>query len=341
MAFVEDAGEDLPDASLVAQIDGRDVASDRVFQGNAATDDAVMGVWTLPSTPITQMLSFVAEYEVTASRLQFDESRARRVEWAAGSWPAAAEAMLEPQEGIELSDGARVPDTALSALLSEATGGRDPKSIGPVQLAKWLAGQIATKLEVSGVGAVSNDRGQVVGAGFSSIGLKTYDQTLADGEGSSFDVCNVLVALYRKAGLPARLVIAYDAGAEEPGKRNRLFEGDERGAAALRPYVEFALYDERTDSLGWVPVDIVALSERLSTMPQGFLQRPQEGFGTNRELDAIIPLAFAYTPDGSTSSAKAPAFFGLVFQPGIDAPEAQRAVVIDTATVANRGRRRR
>jgi len=133
--------------------------------------------------------------------------------------------------------------------------------------------------------------------------------------------------------------IAYDVGAENPAKRNRLFEGEERGASALRPYAEFALYDEETNSLAWIPVDIVAMSGRSSRLPPNFLDRPQPYFGTNKELDSVIPIAFGYVPERATIGAEAPAFYGVRFDPPARLGMQSQIVTIGATRMVNRGRR--
>jgi len=331
-------------ASASITIDDRDTPSERTIEGDVNNDPVVYGVWSTPdSAPqfeVADEVGFHAEANFTASRLDFDESRASRVEWPKGEWPAAALSALEPQFGIELTTRGAVPDTAVRALLQEATDGRDPKTLRPVPLAKWLAGKLIERVRVSAQGINSPDREVAIpGAGFASIRLQTVEQTVSSGEGSAFDMTNALVSLYRRAGIPARLVIAYDVGAENPAKRNRLFEGEERGASALRPYAEFALYDEETNSLAWIPVDIVAMSGRSSRLPPNFLDRPQPYFGTNKELDSVIPIAFGYVPERATIGAEAPAFYGVRFDPPARLGMQSQIVTIGATRMVNRGRR--
>lgn len=345
-SLMTEQGEQGPEpaASASITIDDRDTSSVRTIEGDITADPVVYGIWSTPdSAPtfeVADEVGFRAEASFTASRFEFNEPRASRVEWPKGEWPAAALSALEPQFGIELTPRGAVPDTAVRAMLQEATDGRDPKTLRPVPLAKWLAGKLIERVRVSGQGINSPDREVAIpGAGFASIRLQTVEQTISSGQGSAFDMTNALVSLYRKAGIPARLVVAYDVGAENPAKRNRLFEGEERGASAMRPYAEFALYDEETNSLAWIPVDIVAMSGRSSRLPPNFLDRPQPYFGTNKELDSVVPIAFGYVPERATIGAEAPAFYGVRFDPPARLGMQAQIVTVGANRMVNRGRR--
>src|SRR5690606_6753609 len=117
-------------------------------------------------------------------------------------------------------------DRTITDLVKRWTNGKDPKSIKPVELAKWLAGQVQELMQVNGVGITTADNGLIEG-----IQVRDAGRSAQEGEGTAHDMACVLCAVYRSAGLPARPVIGWDVS-EEKGDDN--FLSRKGGDSALR-----------------------------------------------------------------------------------------------------------
>jgi len=290
-------------------------------------------------------LAIEAQWHTYAAEVVFDEERARRVPWPAGAWPEEARAVMEPQLGIEFGAEGPYPTRAVNAFLDEATEGQPTDSVPPVVLAKWLAAKLFDRVQVTAIPALvrgdlarrqrdniqeANRAGTADGVvrplssaagvsnAISSFFPRGSEQTLTSGTGSSLDLASTLVALYRTAGLPARLVVVYDELEASPELDGQPFDNARTDASAIRYLVEFALYDEADNSLGWVPVDIEELDRRHSRIPDGFMDRPQEYFGSSRDFRYLVPLGFGLHPRlvGLPGTLE-PALWAWLFDPNV------------------------
>ncbi|MEM9066102.1 MAG: transglutaminase family protein [Planctomycetota bacterium] len=245
------------------------------------------------------LLRLNVTWDLVSYNVSFDESRARRVSWPEGDWPAEAAYALEPDLGITYDAEGLYDEEMVRTFLEGATSGKDPKSVAPVVLAKWLAASLFETVQANGTGMRRS-----VGAGaalnaLSSFKTRSPGQTLLEGRGSKMDLATTLVAVYRAAGLPARLLVVYDEGEADPSRAGRPFEDGRSNASAVRFLVEFALYDEESNTLGWVPVDIDQLDTRYSRIPPGFMDNPQEFFGNLSDGRFLVPLSFYLHPAGT------------------------------------------
>lgn len=160
---------------------------------------------------------------------------------------------------------------------------------------------------------------------FAGVIIQPPAETLRSGRGTAADTAALLAALYRKAGIPARIVIGHDTG----GSRN--ITGRQR-SVGLRYWVEFALYDEAANTINWVPVDVVRMRRATSRPPA--IERPWRYFGTHDELDEVVPFAFHFHPPTDVVSYGAPAFWGWFVTP--TPPVAATQTVRFSATTAPR-----
>jgi len=273
----------------------------------------------------TRLLRFNTEDPATCRRIRldftlqmslwktkFNETEAMTVPWPTGPWPATAAATLEPQMFIDF-EGSREPNGALqafydtdqlNALVKQWTNG-DPKKVKPVTLAKYIAGKMISEFQFSGQGLQFLRTSQLQG-----FTLQGVPETIKRRRGSDFDLCSVLVAVYRNAGLPARIVIGLDDGLA--GGQKNVFTGDQT-TQELCCWVEFCLYDEAKNTLNWIPVDIKGMKGGSSR--PGPLERPWAFFGSSEEMDHMAPLAFGFHPPTTVESYGAPALWGWLMNP--------------------------
>ncbi len=282
-----------------------------------------------------RQLDLQFELPVECSQTVFDERRASEVDWPKGEWPEQARVALEPEAFIEFDPANRnraYTTDPMDAMLAKWFEGNDPKKLKPVVLAKWIAGNLLEAVQPTGQGLAFDDRTSLP-TGFD---LQAPPTTAASGRGSGFDMTNLLVAMYRRVGLPARVVIGYDVGAAKDGKT--IYDRNE-GNPELRAWAEFCLYDEENGTLGWIPVDVVAMRERSSRMPPRFLERPAKFFGSHDALDEVIPIAHHYAPaKTSTWFYEYPALWGWFVQPS-PPPAGSQTIRFDANRTASRSRR--
>lgn len=263
------------------------------------------------------------EIPMTCWETQFDESLAERAIWPAGGvWPGEAASTFGPQLGVEY----QAP--ALVAAINNWTNGKDPKTIKPVMLAKFLASKVMEVTQVSGYGYVNARNGELEG-----FELQGAGRTLELGRGSEHDIACVLCAVYRAAGLPARTVIGYDI-TETKGQDVGYLEG-KTGAAKIRSWVEFYLFDESANKGIWVPVDITRQRKSSSKAPP--IDKPWKYFGSNDELDDVMPVAFQYHPPTTVVAHGSPAFWGWLTTPRIQTGPSQY-IQFQSMSTPNRGK---
>ena len=225
-------------------------------------------------------------------RTEYDEAKARTIGWPT-DWPAVCKSTFEPEMFIDYGPDGPYDLTQVREKVQEWTEG-NPQALAPALTAKWLAMKVAQSYRVSGRG-VDGPAGPLGGLGaattaFGAFHVEGPERALREGRGSKFDLVTLLVATYRAAGIPARVVIGYDY--RRPLNRPRPGDAD-----SLRAWVEFALYDESEADekrrLAWIPVDIVKL-QASSAWTQQF-ERPLKYFGTHDELDEVIPISYHFT----------------------------------------------
>lgn len=243
----------------------------------------------------------------TCFKTRFNEAAAEAIEWPKGDWPPEAASTFDPQFYVNIGPPDKGYDMEpIRELVKVWTNGKDPKSIKPVTLAKYFAGEVWELAQPSGNGLGFNRLGQLEG-----IDLQGAPVTARRRRGSEFDIVCLLAAVYREAGLPARTVIGLDIGEREDLNRRTIFES--KGSPKLRAWVEFALYDESRGQVQWVPVDVVRMRKNTSRPPA--LDKPWPYFGTHDELDCIIPFAFQFHPPTTVRAYGSPGFWGWMVTP--------------------------
>ncbi len=245
-------------------------------------------------------LDLKLEIPMTCWETVFDEKAAEKAIWPAGGvWPGEAQSTFGPQLGVDY----QAP--SIAEAISRWTGGNDPKKLKPVALAKFLAAKVMDATQPSGLGQVTARNGELEG-----FELQGASRTLDLGRGSEHDIACLLCAVYRAAGLPARTVIGYDVK-ESKGEDSGFLKS--KGSAKVRSWVEFYLFDESANKGIWVPVDIVRARKSSSKAPA--LDRPWKYFGSNEDLDDVMPIAFQYHPPTTVVAHGSYAFWGWLTTP--------------------------
>ncbi|MEN0021487.1 MAG: transglutaminase-like domain-containing protein [Planctomycetota bacterium] len=291
--------------------------------------------WQIPQNDngyVVREMKLMIEQDVTTHETMFDERQARRVNWPKDPWPPVAQSTFEPQLFIDRGFRRNYNKRPIREYLNKLTNGKEPTYLKPVVLAKWIAGNVAQDIQPSGTGLTFDRTGVIQGLEPQDPGI-----TIRDGRGSPMDLAVVLCAVYREAGLPARLVIGYDELAER--EEDLYLEGEVGGRVTdLRVWVEFCLFDDVERTLSWIPVDVYAIRDASSRLRDDFLDRPLEFFGTHDELDELIPFAFHFHPPTNVTAYGSVGFWGWNASP---TPRgASQLLRFDVSRAPNRGGRR-
>jgi len=275
---------------------------------------ARLGRWNLPAVK-GQTVELDIDLPFRAYELHYDEDAALRVGWPE-EWPPIAASALQPQLFID-PEG-----PAVQRLVRRWTGGQ-PARLRPARLAKLLAARVLEHFQPSG-------QGYVIGQSAEIAGLEVHGSEYAaiEGEGSPHDFAALLCAVYRAAGLPARLVIGFDLEASLAARLHirdlrQDCVRDEGGGPIpmpiVRSWVEFYLYDEPSGRAEWVPVDIN--SQRRVSSKARRLDKPWKFFGNNACFDNMAPMSFHFHPPTTVVNAGPPALWGWLPEPAIPAVE--------------------
>jgi hypothetical protein len=197
----------------------------------------------------------------------------------------------------------------------------------PVVIAKLITAKVWGMVQINGDGLTFRPRtGELSG-----IALRSPAEVLRQGRATEHEAPILLAALFRKAGLPTRTVIAYDIG-----DRDEKFLSADLDPKKIRSYVEFCLFDDVANQINWVPVDLVML--RNSSSRAQSVERRWRYFGTNDELQNVIPFAFHFHPPTDVVSYGSPGFWGWFVSPTAPA-QAEQSIQVQAATQSKRNDR--
>ncbi|HED53198.1 MAG TPA: hypothetical protein ENJ00_03235 [Phycisphaerales bacterium] len=316
----------------------RDASDDPLHSGAAYGDWSFGDLETMPLA-----LVFTVETRMRCWNTEFDEASAMRVPWPKGEWPKVAASTFEPMLFVDEGYDGPYDKKFVTRLADRLTNGQT-KTQPPMVVAKWIAGELAKSFQPQGNGIVADavpatgtQSGQSIGA-ISAIEVVGAAESAKRGKGSPFDLPLLLDAVYHEVGLPSRVVIGYVAGGA--GGDQEAFRALDRPEVGLYAWVEVALYDEsqpRPDQqLTWVPVNILRIrGEGAFRRP---LDQPWPGFGSDDQLNEILPISFHLHPHrmgaiayGMSSRRKPrPALWGWNLVP--NTPDAVRQVLAFSAT---------
>lgn len=284
------------------------------------------------SSTLARQIQLEVTIPMQAWNVKFNEKSALNVSWPE-NWPASAQQALESQlyvdQGFDAKGKLVKYDFKKLDRLMEVWKRdwkiTDFRSVKPVMLAKLITSKVWSEVQPSGNGILTRPRtGELMG-----IELQNPERTLTTGKGSEHDLVVLTVALMRKAGLPARTVIGYDAGDESDGW---LDKGSK--SSKLRSWVEFCIFDEARNTINWIPVDILKL-RRLSNRPMP-IDKEWRYFGTNDDANRILPFSLHFHPPTDVVSYGVPGFWGWFVTP--KAPElAEQSITMSAAAKTRRG----
>ena len=265
---------------------------------------------------------------VTCWETYFNENEAAKVEWPKGDWPPAAKTALEPVYLVEWANEAQeITDAkqALDEMRNRWLNNRDPKTIKPVALAKELAGRVLEYCDGSRGDSVY---GTMPGT-FLGLQSMTVMEIVSNKRCYNLDPASFLAAVYRNAGLPARTVFGFDM-AEEKG--DRMTSSGRGGRSKLHAWTEFAVLDEKTSEVVWVPVDVINMRRSGNRMQR--LDRTWKYFGSNEDLAYMIPISFHLHPPTGVTVRSLPAFWGWLCTP--ETPPLPHSLKIDAMSQSSR-----
>lgn len=265
-----------------------------------------LGRWDMKSPDGAKFRGRSMKLEVDISmacwRTKFDEKAASQVPWPT-KWGSVAASTFTDLQHVGKTNLVDHTTEGIQALVRQWCGGKDPKSVAPVPLAKWLASNVLEYVQPNGEGLTFADNGMLEG-----MDLRGSERTLADKQGTDQDITCALAAVYRAAGLPARTVIGFDVVDDKGGRDS--FLKRRRDVPAFRSWVEFCLYDETTRKEAWIPVDITRQRKSSSRVLRNL--DAWRFFGQNDELDMVCPFAFQFHPPTTVIAHGSVSFWGWI-----------------------------
>ena len=287
---------------------------------------AKLTVGELGKSQKTGGVHFQIDLPMMASNTVFDEAKALRVPWPTGPWPEVAQSTLAPQQWVDfevLPNGTiqKYDEAQFKGLIEKWLKGQDPKKdFTPVGLAKVLMGGLVRdmkpdinilnyRLERPIFDTLNPEDAMASGTTF-LVGLQVRGAEYAAREKkvSEWDLACLGAAVYRRCGLPTRIVLGFDKRESEEEEKGKQLKGK------VRAWFEFYLFDEANNTGNWVICDPYRLRKDVNQPPA--LENKWKYFGTHDEMDAVLPFAFQFIPPTDVRSYGAPAFWGWVVTPG-------------------------
>ena len=239
--------------------------------------------------------------QVFSSRLT-SEQDAAAVPWPR-QWPDEVLDGLQPQMFIE-SD-----DPFFKRVVEQASAG-SLRLVPPYLAAKDLVRYCISHFRTSGDGVRRGNFGVLRG-----LQITGARRAAAAGRGGPHDLVCICVATLRAAGIPARPVI---------GIQKRPLP--KRGVEFVS-WAEFYLPE-----VGWVPFDPDQLRRR--SLGNLDVRRPWPEFGTMKDLNDRVPLAYHFMPAASVETPQYPAVWGWDPRPWRD-PSSEQQIRL---SIISRGR---
>lgn len=306
--------------------------SGREIQGNPRLLDGYQANNRLLAWDLTDLdtngIRLDVQTAMTSHKTVVDEKRAFQIDWPKNELPEMLNSALGPQLYIE-SDQPEI------AKLVEVWTNGEPTKAKPYYLAKHLAAKVIDWYQPDEGPFLALRDSRAFETGSSAVMIAGYNVRGAvvaarEQKGSALDMANLLCAVYRQAGLPARVVICYDLESQKQDTRN-----------SIHAWVEFFLMVDEERGLGeWVPVDIIRQREFSSRAPD--VTRSWQYFGNNDKSQYYAPVSFHWHPPTMVVNSGPPALWGWLPKPS--APNVDQGIrfhAFNTPMTAERQRRRR
>ncbi|XHC26740.1 transglutaminase-like domain-containing protein [Phycisphaerales bacterium ac7] len=284
-------------------------------------------VWDVKNVEATS-LRLNVQTSMQAFKTVVDEERAFAVDWPKQELPEDLNSSLGPQLYVE----ADAPE--IKRLVEVWTNG-NAKRVKPYYLAKHLAARVIEWYQPSEgpyLAERDSDNFRAGGGAAMTAGYNVRGAVRAAREqrGSNLDMANLLCAVYRAAGIPARVVIGYDHEAQRQDDRPPVIA-----------WVEFFLMVDQENQRGeWIPVDIIRQREFASRAPD--VTRSWKYFGNHDLSHNYSVISFHWHPPTTVVNSGPPAFWGWLPKPS--APNVDQGVrfhAFATPMTAERQRRQR
>jgi hypothetical protein len=232
---------------------------------------------------------------------QIDETAAQQIAWPR-EWPEEVRDGLKPQKYIESAD------PIFKQTVDRVSEGK-LRLVPPYLAAKDLVRYCCNQIQLTGDGMERGFHNVILG-----LEVQGASTTVSKTLGSPNDLVCVCVAMLRAAEIPARPVIG-------------VMEDPDTGKNVFVTWAEFYL-----EGAGWVPFDPVAMRGKgVRTMD---VKKPWPEFGTMKDLNKRVPLAYHFIPTASVESPLAPALWGWDPRPGRDFGSEQMISI----TLASKGK---
>jgi len=299
----ETASSVMPEQSPESEIQFNDRTIANTFLGvkDGYQAGTRLGVWGLKGMTGRE-LELEVKLPVTAWETEFNDEAAMKATWP-DSWPPEAASTFEPQLFVDVGPSGEPYDMEpIKNLVDKWTNGGKHKDMAPLIGAKVLAKELVSHVRsLSGFGVANNRALEIEG-----LELRGTPVIAKTRRGNEFELVAYAAAVFRTAGYPTRTVIGWDDGNEDS-----TFLEKKRNARQLRTWVEIALYNPDRSRHEWIPVDVVQIWKKEKSKLRGnYWTEPINYFGTNDELDDVMPFAFQYHPPTSVRSYGSPGFWG-------------------------------
>ena len=275
--------------------------------------------WTMLNQKGGKQVSIEVDIPMTCNETVFDERAAAQAVWPK-KWGKIGQSTFTNQMFVDYKSA------EVSQVVSGWTSGKDPKTIPPLQLAKYLASKCVETFQFSGSGEQYSKSYELEG-----LEVKKASRTVVEKRGTEHDIAAATCAIFLAAGLPARLVIGWDESDTKSGDRTA-FERT-RGTGEIRSWIEFCLYDEAADKELWVPFDPVR--QRKKSSRPAPIEKAWEYFGNFSKGEFVMPFAFQFHPPTTVIEYGSLAFWGWLTTPKI--PAATQYLRLSSESTPNRG----
>jgi hypothetical protein len=223
-----------------------------------------------------QLIRWSVRYRMKSYSSRINEAGAQSIPWPR-EWPSEVSDGLAPQLFIESGD------PIFKETVDRVSEGK-LRLVPPYLAAKDLVRYCINELQLSGSPLYRGRAGVLHG-----LNVNGAAWAAREGRGNPNDLVCVCVAMLRAAGIPARPVI----GVEE----------DERDRAELVVWAEMYL-----PGAGWIPFDPIEM--RGKSVRHRNVKDPWPEFGSMKDLNERIPLAYHFIPPKAVQSPQRPAVWG-------------------------------